>query len=44
MYLSRNGAHRVDYPTLVADLARLLPDDAGQRLMRLYQDQHARRR
>jgi tetratricopeptide (TPR) repeat protein len=38
VYLSRNGAHRVEYPTLVADLARLLPDDAG-RLLRLYQEQ-----
>jgi tetratricopeptide (TPR) repeat protein len=39
VYLSRTGAHRVAYPTLVADLARLLPDEAGQRLVTLYQGQ-----
>jgi tetratricopeptide (TPR) repeat protein len=38
VYLSRNGLHQVDYPTLVADLLRLLPAEAAQRLQRLYQD------
>ena len=40
VYLSRNGVHQVEYPTLVADLLRLLPADAAQRLQRLYQDPH----
>ena len=40
VYLSRNGAHQVDYPTLVADLLRLLPIDDARRLQRLYQDPH----
>jgi tetratricopeptide (TPR) repeat protein len=40
VYLSRNGVHKVDYPTLVADLLRLLPAEAAQRLDRLYQDPH----
>ena len=40
VYLSRNGVHQVEYPTLVADLLRLLPADASQRLQRLYQDPH----
>ena len=40
VYLSRNGTHQVQYPTLVADLLRLLPADAAQRLQRLYQDPH----
>jgi tetratricopeptide (TPR) repeat protein/cellulose biosynthesis protein BcsQ len=39
VYLSRSGAHRVEYPTLVPDLARLLPEDVGRRLLRLYQEQ-----
>jgi hypothetical protein len=38
VYLSRNGVHQVEYPTLVADLLRLLPADEAQRLQRLYQD------
>ena len=29
VYLSRNGVHKVEYPTLVADLLRLLPADDG---------------
>jgi tetratricopeptide (TPR) repeat protein len=41
VYLSRNGAHHVDYSTLVGDLARLLPDDAGQRLVKLSQEHSA---
>ena len=42
VYLSRNGVHKVDYPTLVADLLRLLPADAARRLQRMCQDpQHA---
>ncbi len=40
VYLSRNGVHKVEYPTLVADLLRLLPADAAQRLQNLYQDPH----
>jgi tetratricopeptide (TPR) repeat protein len=40
VYLSRNGVHKVEYPTLVDDLLRLLPADAAQRLQRLYQDPH----
>jgi tetratricopeptide (TPR) repeat protein len=40
VYLSRNGVHKVEYPTLVADLLRLLPADAAQRLQRLYRDPH----
>ncbi len=40
VYLSPNGIHQVEYPTLVADLLRLLPADEAQRLQRLYQDPH----
>ena len=40
VYLSRNGAHQVEYPTLVADLLRLLPAGESERLQRLYQDPH----
>ena len=40
VYLSRNGVHKVEYPTLVADLLRLLPADTAQRLQRMYQDPH----
>ena len=40
VYLSRNGVHQVDYPTLVADLLRLLPTEAAQRMQRLYQNPH----
>jgi tetratricopeptide (TPR) repeat protein len=40
VYLSRNGAHQVEYPTLVADLLRLLPTDDAQRLQNMYQDPH----
>ena len=40
VYLSRNGVHKVEYPTLVADLLRLLPAEEAQRLQRLYQDPH----
>ena len=40
VYLSRNGAHKVEYPTLVADLLRLLPAGEAERLQRLYQDPH----
>ena len=29
VYLSRNGVHTVDYPTLVADLLRLVPAEVG---------------
>ena len=40
VYLSSNGAHQVNYPTLVADLLRLLPEQEARRLERLYQDPH----
>jgi tetratricopeptide (TPR) repeat protein len=40
VYLSRNGVHQVEYPTLVADLLRLLPSGAAQPLQRIYQDPH----
>ena len=41
VYLSRNGVHKVEYPTLIADLLRLLSAEAG-RLERLYQNpQHS---
>ena len=40
VYLSSNGVHQVQYPTLAADLLRLLPADAAQRLQHLYQDPH----
>ena len=40
VYLSRNGVHKVEYPTLVADLLRLLPAEEAQRLQRIYQDPH----
>ncbi len=44
VYLSRNGAHQVKYPTLVADLLRLLPAEGAQRLQRLHPDpQHTPR-
>ena len=38
VYLSRNGMHKVEYPTLVADLLRLLPAKDTQRLQSIYQD------
>ena len=38
VYLSRNGVHKVDYPTLIADLLRLLPGEEAGRLERLYQN------
>ena len=38
VYLSRNGVHKVEYPTLVADLLRLLPAEEAGRLERLYQN------
>ncbi len=40
VYLSRNGMHKVEYPTLVADLLRLLPAPTAERLQRVYQDPH----
>ena len=40
VYLSSNGVHKVQYPTLVADLLRLLPMDESQRLHRIYHDPH----
>ena len=39
-YLSSNGVHRVNYPTLVTDLLRLVPAETAQRLQRAYQDPH----
>jgi Domain of unknown function (DUF4062) len=38
VYLSRNGVHKVEYPTVVADLLRLLPRPVAQRLQPLYLD------
>jgi tetratricopeptide (TPR) repeat protein len=38
VYLSPVGAHKVSFPTLFADLCRLLPKDTVQRLEQLYQD------
>jgi len=38
VYLSSNGTHHVEYPTLIADLLRLLPAHTAQQLQRLYQD------
>jgi tetratricopeptide (TPR) repeat protein len=40
VYLSSNGIHQVEYPTLVADLLRLVPAEEAQRLQRLYRDPH----
>jgi tetratricopeptide (TPR) repeat protein len=40
VYLSSKAVHQVDYPTLVADLPRLLPAEAAQRLQNMYQDPH----
>ena len=40
VYLSRIGTHQVDYPTLSADLRRLLSAQEAQRLRRIYQDPH----
>ena len=40
VYLSHRGVHQVEYPTLVADLLRLLSANVAQRLQRLYQDPH----
>ncbi len=40
VYLSSNGTHRVEYPTLVADLLRLQPADVAQQLERMYLDPH----
>ena len=42
VYLSSKGVHQVDYPTLVADLLRLLPAEDAQRLQLMYRDpQHS---
>ena len=38
VYLSSNGVHKVEYPTLIADLQRLLPAGQAQRLRRIYRD------
>ncbi len=38
VYLSRHGAHKVDYRTLVEDLLRLLPTEQAHRLHGIYQD------
>jgi tetratricopeptide (TPR) repeat protein len=40
VYLSSNGVHQVEYPTLVGDLLRLLPAEEARRLERVYQDPH----
>jgi len=38
VYLSSNGSHQVTYPTLVADLLRLLPQDTAGRLRNFYKN------
>jgi tetratricopeptide (TPR) repeat protein len=38
VFLSPVGAHKVSFPNLFADLTRLLPEDAAQRLEQMYQD------
>jgi tetratricopeptide (TPR) repeat protein len=38
VYLSSNGVHQPDYPTLIEDLLRLAPADAAHRLQHLYRD------
>jgi tetratricopeptide (TPR) repeat protein len=38
VYLSSVGAHKVSFPSLFADLGRLLPDDAAKRLDQVYRD------
>jgi tetratricopeptide (TPR) repeat protein len=38
VYLSRNGVHKVEYPTMVADLLRLLPAQEAGRLEDLYRN------
>jgi tetratricopeptide (TPR) repeat protein len=38
VYLSPAGIHPVSFPTLFADLTRLLPDSEAQRLHELYRD------
>ena len=38
VYLSRNGRHKVEYPTLVADLLRLLPPAEAGRLEQIYRN------
>ena len=38
VYLSRNGVHKVEYPTLISDLLLLLPEAEAERLRRTYQD------
>ena len=42
VYLSRNGIHKVEYPTLVSDLLLLLPEGEAERLQRIYRNpQHS---
>jgi tetratricopeptide (TPR) repeat protein len=38
VYLSRNGVHKVEYPTLVTDLLRLLPAEDARRLEHIHQN------
>ncbi|HUK68249.1 MAG TPA: tetratricopeptide repeat protein [Streptosporangiaceae bacterium] len=38
VYLSPVGIHPISFPNLFADLTRLLPDAAAQRLLQLYRD------
>ena len=40
VYLGQAGVHKVEYPTLVADMLRLLPEEEAERLRRVYQDAH----
>ena len=38
VYLSPSGTHPVSFPNLFADLCRLLPDEAAERLRQPYRD------
>ena len=40
VYLSPAGAHPVNFPNLFADLCRLLPPEAADRLLQRYRDPH----
>lgn len=40
VYLSTVGSRKVTFPNLYADLSRLLPEDASQKLERLYKTPH----
>lgn len=40
VYLSHNGVHPIEYPSLIEDLLQLLPAEAAQPVRRQYQDPH----